>query len=384
MKIEKIDIIRLAIPFDSGRKKTASAQQDYNAASSKVSKMETLLIAVHTDNGLCGWGEAFGHLINPVTFSALENAIAPFFIGKTFNSCEQLQQMMLHAEQAFHGFGRTGPVRYALSAVDIALWDLLGKAQQIPLWKLLGGKRDRIALYPSLVSYDNQPDVVAHQVSQVFNLGYDAIKLHETTREAVAAAREAVGDRARIMVDVNCPWTADEAFRQAQSWRDLDLYWLEEPVWPPEDITGLARVRRAGIPISAGENAAGDGELIQLMASGAVDIVQPSVCKVGGISAMLRLFALAHQYPVRVIPHCFYYGAGMLATAHLVALLPEETRLEVPWLQWTPALHPFLHFQPEMRLPDVPCLGFTPDAAIIAAYQIAWSQCPAAQGAHHV
>jgi L-alanine-DL-glutamate epimerase-like enolase superfamily enzyme len=94
--------------------KTASAQQDYNAASSKVSKMETLLIAVHTDNGLCGWGEAFGHLINPVTFSALENAIAPFFIGKTFNSCEQLQQMMLHAEQAFHGFGRTGP---ALRAV---------------------------------------------------------------------------------------------------------------------------------------------------------------------------------------------------------------------------------------------------------------------------
>lgn len=74
----------------------------------------------------------------------------------------------------------------------------------------------------------------------------------------------------------------------------------------------------------------------------------------------------------------------MLATAHLVALLPEETRLEVPWLQWTPALHPFLHFQPEMRLPDVPGLGFTPDAAIIAAYQIAWSQCPAAQGAHHV
>ncbi len=92
MKIEKIDIIRLAIPFDSGRKKTASAQQDYNAASSKVSKMETLLIAVHTDNGLCGWGEAFGHLINPVTFSALENAIAPFLSAKhltAVNSCSK-------------------------------------------------------------------------------------------------------------------------------------------------------------------------------------------------------------------------------------------------------------------------------------------------------
>jgi L-alanine-DL-glutamate epimerase-like enolase superfamily enzyme len=154
------------------------------------------------------------------------------------------------------------------------------------------------------------------------------------------------------MVDVNCPWTADEAFRQAQSWRDLDLYWLESPSGRRKISPVLHGFAVPGSRFPPGK-CRGDGELIQLMASGAVDIVQPSVCKVGGISAMLRLFALAHQYPVRVIPHCFYYGAGMLATAHLVALLPEK-----PALRFLAAVDAcaasVLHFQPEMRLPDVP------------------------------
>lgn len=384
MKIEKIEIIRLAIPFNSGRKKNGLEQQDYNAASSRVTKMESLLVAIYTDCGLCGWGEAFGHLINPVTFTALEDAVAPFFINRVFEDEAGIAMLMKQAEQAFHGFGRTGPVRYALSAIDIALWDLLGKQVKKPLWKLLGGSRNRIGLYPSLVSYDNQPDAVARQVARVFELGYREIKLHETSREAIAAARETVGDRAQIMVDVNCPWSAEEAYQHAQSWAGLNLQWLEEPVWPPEDTTALAYVRKAGIPLSAGENAAGDGDLLHLMASGAVDIVQPSVTKIGGITAMLRIFALARQYPVKIIPHCFYYGAGMMAAAQLVALLPEETLLEVPWLQWTPPLHSFLDFKPEMMLPNAPGIGFIPDTQILKDYRIAFAVCSGAKGEHHV
>lgn len=384
MKIEKIEIIRLAIPFDSGREKNGPEQQDYNAASSRVTKMETLLVAVYSDTGLCGWGEAFGHLINPVTFTALESAVAPFFINRHVDSITGIAALMKEAEQAFHGFGRTGPVRYALSAIDIALWDLLGKQEQKPLWQILGGSRNHIGLYPSLVSYDNKPEAVARQVSQVFARGYREIKLHETTREAIAAAREAVGNQAEIMVDANCPWSAEEAFRQAESWAGLNLKWLEEPVWPPEDTDALTYVRTAGIPLSAGENAAGDGDLYHLMASGAVDIIQPSVTKVGGITAMLRVFEQAKRYPVTVIPHCFYYGAGMMAAAQLVALLPETTRLEVPWLQWTPQLHPFLNFQPEMVLPDAPGIGFTPDAQVLKDYRIGFAVCSTAKGEHHV
>ena len=384
MRIEKIEIIRLTIPFDSGRQKASTDQQDYNAASSQVTKMETLLVAIFSDNGLCGWGEAFGHLINPVTFSALENAVAPFFIQKEFNSATDIEVLMIQAEQAFHAFGRTGPVRYALSAIDIALWDLLGKQADKPLWQLLGGTRDHIGLYPSLVSYDNQPEAIARQVSQVFALGFREIKLHETTREAIVSAREIVGNNAQIMVDVNCPWTASQAYKHARDWADLNLQWLEEPVWPPEDMDALAHVRTAGIPISAGENAAGDGDFHHLLTSGCVDIIQPSVAKVGGITAMLRVFEHARNYDTKVIPHCFYYGAGMMATAQLVALLPENTLLEVPWLKWTPQLHPFLNFQPEMTLPDAPGLGFIPDSRVLENYRINFAVCSSEKEVHHV
>lgn len=376
MKIDKIEIIRVAIPFDSGRKNTESDQQDYNAASSSVSQMETLLVAVYTDNGLCGWGEAFGHLINPVTFATLESTVAPFFLGKDFSSSSDIEKLMKQAEYAFHAFGRTGPVRYALSSIDIALWDLIGKEADLPLWKLLGGKRDRIGIYPSLVSYDNDPIAVTQQVSFVSSLGFSEIKLHETTREAVEAARNVLRQEdAKLMVDVNCPWSSEEAYSHAKNWSDLNLAWLEEPVWPPEDVDALAYVRTAGIPLAAGENAAGDGDFRHLITSGCIDIVQPSVVKVGGITAMLRVFELANQYPIRVVPHCFYYGAGMMAAAHLVSLLPESVKLEVPWVKWGEQLHTFLNFMPEMALPETPGLGFVPDKEVLQKFQIATAIC---------
>lgn len=383
MKIVKIEIMRVAIPFDSGREKYAAPHQDFNAASPALSKMETLLVAVHTDNGLTGWGEAFGHLINPVTFTALSESVAPFFIGKTCHDRQTLSECMGQAEYAFHAFGRTGPVRYALSAIDIALWDLLARQANQPLWQFLGGNRATVPLYPSLVSYDNDPCAVAAKVREVYAAGYHAMKLHETALPAIAAARQALPPEAQLMVDVNCPWNVDEACQQAQALRELNLSWLEEPVWPPDDLAGLARVRQQGVPLSAGENASGDADFVNLINTGAVDILQPSVSKVGGISAMLRVFALGKARGVRVIPHCFYYGAGLVATAHLITLLPEETRLEVPWIRWQPLLHPLLDFSPVMALPTAPGLGFSPDPQVLADGIIARASCDAS-GVHHV
>ncbi|WP_300000468.1 mandelate racemase/muconate lactonizing enzyme family protein [uncultured Cedecea sp.] len=384
MKIEKIELIRIAIPFESGREKKENAQQDYNAASPLLSKMETLLIKIHADNGLYGWGEAFGHLSNPVTYAALENLVAPFFIGRQFSSVSDIETLMKEAEVALHGFGRTGPVRYALSAVDIGLWDLLGKHQQTPLWYMLGATRHEIGLYPSLVSYDNDPHAIAQKVQEVVDSGYSEIKLHETQWEAIATARAVMGDERSLMVDVNCPWSPEEAFAHAQRLTDLNLKWLEEPVWPPEDVRGLAALREAGVPLAAGENAAGEGDFIHLILHHAVDFLQPSVCKVGGITAMLRVIKLAQAHQVKVIPHCFYYGAGMLATAHLVAMLPSDVRLEVPYLQWPTPLHPFLHYQPTMPLPTLPGLGFEPDSAVVAEHLLMTTCCTAAKENAHV
>ncbi|WP_142501365.1 mandelate racemase/muconate lactonizing enzyme family protein [Klebsiella sp. 2680] len=384
MKIEKIEIVRIAIPFESGRQKKENSQQDYNAASPLLSKMETLLTKIYVDNGLYGWGEAFGHLSNPVTFSALENLVAPFFISREFSTTGDIENIMREAEVALHGFGRTGPVRYALSAVDIALWDLLGKQQKLPLWKMLGASRNRIRLYPSLVSYDNDPQAVACKVQEVLDLGYRQIKLHETERKAIAAAREVLGERGELMVDVNCLWTPEEAFAHAQLMKPLNLQWIEEPVWPPEDVRGLAKVREAGVPLSAGENASGDGDFMNLILSRAVDILQPSVCKVGGVTAMLRVIKLAQTHGVKVVPHCFYYGAGMLATAHLVAMLPDDIRLEVPYIKWIQPLNDFLNYHPEMTLPDKPGLGFEPDESVIATHLLATAICSCAKGEGNV
>mgnify|MGYP000922469658 CR=1 FL=1 len=149
-----------------------------------------------------------------------------------------------------------------------------------------------------------------------------------------------------------------------------ELDWLEEPVWPPDDARGLAAVRRAETPIAADENTGGEQGFAALFDHGAVDVAQPSVAKVGGISALLRVIALAERHQVKVVPHCFYYGVGLLGTAHIVAALPDEIQLEVPFIRFTSLLYPQLAFTPRLTLPDLPGLGFTPDAQVMKNHTV--------------
>lgn len=370
MKISHIEVIRLAIPFESDRRAPAEGTA-WNAASPALKKMETLLVRTTTDDGRQGWGEGFGHLCNPVTAQALESLVIPLFLGKNLpDSREALTALVSEAEQALHAFGRSGPVRYALSAIDIALWDLLGQRLGQPLWRLLGAKRQKIGLYASLVSYNNQPEEVAHQVQRAWQAGFHTLKLHETEYAAIAAARAALPPEATLMVDVNCPWTVSEASARARELAELKLGWLEEPIWPPDDIAGLAEVRRAGTPVAAGENVSGEWGFESYYGAEAVDVLQPSVAKIGGITAALRVMERAAKHGIKVVPHCFYYGAGLLATAHLVAALPEDILLEVPWIRFTPLLYPQLDFSPTLSLPDTPGLGFAPDAEVLKQFAV--------------
>ncbi|MGP6445096.1 mandelate racemase/muconate lactonizing enzyme family protein [Rahnella aceris] len=372
MKITRIEVLRVAIPFSSGREKTPETQTDaYNAASPELTRMETLLVKISTDTGLHGWGEGFGHLCNPMTETALNGLVGRFFLGQHCpQSPQEIAALMQQAEINFHAFGRTGPVMFALSAIDIALWDLLAKARNQPLWQLLGAKRQKIGVYASLVSYGNHPQRVAAKVLSTYQAGFRAIKLHETDYSAIAAAREILPADAELMVDVNCPWSVEEAAEQAQALRSLNLGWLEEPVWPPDDLAGLADVRKQGTRIAAGENAAGVQGFVEHFEHGAIDIAQPSVSKVGGITAMLNVFALAKQYHIRVVPHCFYYGAGLMATAQLVATLDDNVSLEVPYIQWQENLYPQLNLAPHMLLPEMPGIGFEPAPSVIQKYLV--------------
>lgn len=385
MKIIATEIVRIAIPFDAHRRPPAQQETTFNAASPSLSRMEALLVKVETDSGLCGWGEAFGHLANPVSEQALRTLAAPFFLNRTLPTNQhEIAALMQEAEKALHAFGRSGPVRYALSAFDIALWDLLGQRQQAPLWRLLGAQRQEIERYASLVSYDNDPQEVATQVLRAHRQGYTSLKLHETTFAAINAARQALPASVQLMVDVNCPWTPEQAAEQARLLHPLQLGWLEEPIWPPDDYSGLAQLRRSGVPLAAGENVDGDMGFISLIARGAVDVAQPSVAKVGGISAALRVFRQAQQHGVQVVPHCFYYGAGMLATAHLVAALPDSVKMEIPCIDFEADLYPTLPKSVRFTLSDRPGLGYQPDSAVIDRYCLSHIRLDAEGDSRHV
>ncbi|CAM4324135.1 mandelate racemase/muconate lactonizing enzyme family protein [Acinetobacter pragensis] len=375
MEITRIEIIRIAIPFTAGRNEAENSGQDFNAASPNLNKMESLIVKIHTDNGRIGWGEAFGHLVNAVCYAALEKFVAPFFLNKQIETQHDLAALMKSAEYAFHGFGRTGPIRYALSAIDIALWDLISQHAGLPLWKMLGAERQKISIYPSLVSYGNDPDLVHKKVKEVVDLGFKQIKLHETTFEAVAAAKNALNENCSLMVDVNCCWNKEDAAAEIAKLKTLNLKWLEEPVWPVDDFDALQELNQQGISISAGENTAGELDAIHLIKNKIVDIVQPSVAKIGGVSSAVQVINAGSEHSVTVVPHCFYYGPGMLATAHLVALLPDDIYLEVPYIQFKEHLHVLTQYQPEIILPETPGLGFQINEDILKKYTVVSSTC---------
>ena len=370
MKITKITVRRIAIPFTAGVRKIAPVKEEdkFNGASPNIDKMESLLLEVETDTGLTGWGEAFGHASNAVTFSALEHLVAPMFIGKDIADYET---HLYAAKRALHSFGSSGPMLYALSAIDIAIWDLKAQQAKQPLYKFLGGKTGKINLYASLVSYGNEPVKVQENVIRTANAGFKKIKLHETTYAAIAAARDALSDDIELMVDVNCPWSLAEALDKVTELKSLNLGWVEEPVWPPEDAAQLATIRKIGVPISAGENASGPEGFEQLFKAGAIDIAQPSVSKIGGITGMYDVCKRAKHYQVKVVPHCFYYGAGMVATAHFIAANMPETSLEIPFIELGDHLHPLNECPAIYDLGDAIGLGFSPKPEILEKYTIA-------------
>jgi D-galactarolactone cycloisomerase len=332
--------------------------------------MNTVWLRIVTDAGLEGWGEAFGHGTAAATMTVLDTQLAPAILGQDARDIAGLRQRLA---KAFHIYGRNGPHVFALSALDIALWDIAGKAAQQPLWRLLGGSPiESMTCYASLLRYGEASQVAA-ACERAASRGYRDVKLHEITIPEITAARDALGDEARLMVDVNCPWTVWQALGMARDLEDLDLAWLEEPVWPPGDHEGLSRVRlEGGIPIAAGENAAGLHDFRAAFEAGAQDIAQPSVIKIGGPSAMVEIAALAKAFGVRLVPHNAYFGAGFLASLHVNAALAPDSPFERLFidLQASP-YHDLVEAKDgRVAVPTGPGLGRDPDMAVLRRFLV--------------
>jgi L-alanine-DL-glutamate epimerase-like enolase superfamily enzyme len=327
--------------------------------------IDMLLVRVDTDAGVTGWGEAFGHRIFPATRAAIDTLLGPLCVGRDPSRIAALRDDL---ERVLHGLGRGGPVMYALSGIDIALWDIAGKIAGLPLYRLLGGgARVDLPAYASLLRY-GEAKAVAFYTEQALARGYRYLKLHEITVPEVKAARDVAGAGVPIMVDTNCPWTVAEAVEMARRLAPLDLHWLEEPVWPPENLAGLAEVRtRGGIPTAAGENYGTVWEFRRAFEAGALTYAQPSVTKIGGVTALRAVMTVAEAFGVDVVPHSAYFGPGLLASIHAIAAMPRASLVERFYCDFADnplgeAIHPR---DGRIAVPQGPGLGVDPDPHLI-------------------
>jgi L-alanine-DL-glutamate epimerase-like enolase superfamily enzyme len=364
MIITGIEPIPLRIPFKAGTKSDASAWGDSNLPAA-----DSLLVKVTTDQGLVGWGEAFGFRAVASARLAIDQLIGPLCVGR---DATRIEQLMLDVQKKLHVFGRGGALAFAISAVDIALWDIAGKAANAPLCRLLGGGAASLPCYASLIRYSDPP-LLRAAVRQAIEAGFRTLKLHEVELAAIRAAREEAGPEIELTLDVNCPWTLNEARPIAEELKPLDLKWLEEPLWPPENFNGLAELRRtSGIPIAAGENVYTLMDFERLLAANAVDFVQPSPAKMGGVSELRKIFPLAAVHNIPVMPHSFYDGPGLLAAIHATAALGTADSM-IEWrafdLETTIYGKRLIPKGGRISVPQGPGLGMDPDPEVIRTYR---------------
>lgn len=363
MKITSVETTLLAIPFTTGGAPTFLDGRPWT-------HFDVLLVKINTDEGISGWGEAFARGRDLPLKALIDTHIAPLLIGRDPSRINEIKSWL---EVGTHTYGRTGYMPYGIAAVDIALWDILGKRAGLPLYHLLGGKfADEVSVYASLMRYGTI-DGVSAATRRALDQGYRHIKLHELGVRENRAPREIADDDVAIMLDVNCPWTVHEAIDTARQLAGDGFAWLEEPVWPPENWKGIAEVReKGGIRTAAGENVASANEFKLAFDLGALDFAQPDLTKTGGISEALRISSIAEAYNVHVVPHCAMFGPGLLATIHFNASrrhVPLQERLYVD-------LEAYLYgdrAEPKngrVPVPEGPGLGYEPDPHVIREYAV--------------
>lgn len=363
MKITAVEAHHIAVPFDFGN-------PPGNKAAAPWTTMESLFVKVTTDDGIVGWGEGFGLAACGITKVAVEKAIAPMAVGRDPIDIPALIDDIAYRQR---NCARNGPVGFALSGLDIALWDIAGKRAGKPLYQLLGATqtRERMPAYASLLRY-GVAEVVRRNGEKAAERGYKSVKLHEAGIAEITAGRDAVGPDMHLTVDASCHWTLDGAIEAAKALRKLNLAWLEEPLWPPEDYAGMARLKaESGIPIAAGENAGTLADIAQLLNTAHVDYVQPSITKIGGVSSMIKIAEMAAAAGIKIAPHSPYFGPGLIATIHFAASLPSLPTVERFYvdLEASP-LGEFVEAPGGfMKVPNKPGLGIDVDEAVLRKYR---------------
>lgn len=375
MKIEQIRTYLLESPL----------QRPFAYSRGWVDRRSAVLVEVTTDAGLTGWGEAFGP--GRMALGAL-NLIRPQLIG-----ADPLQTAKIWDE--FYGryrdHGQKGPLIDALSAIDIALWDIKGKHYREPICRLLGGPlRTEVPAYASGLFRYRDGDIVdnlTREAERHVAHGFRAVKLKvgfgvEDDARAVKAVRKAVGPDISVMIDANGAYDAVNAIRLARRIEDYDVFWFEEPV-PPEDVDGYIEIKaKQDIPVAGGEAEFTRFGFREILQRRSIDILQPDICAAGGFSECTKIADMAHAFGVRCSPHTWGTAIANAASLHWLAVLPHTTTALhpiPPMLEWdttehgirdalmTDALRPV---NGVARIPEAPGLGLEIDRDVVRKFEV--------------
>tara|TARA_Y100000815_G_C13301915_1_gene484929 strand:- start:277 stop:1416 length:1140 start_codon:yes stop_codon:yes gene_type:complete len=299
-------------------------------------KRNWLIVVLHTDEGIDGIGEASMLGFDPIVASLLEEWGEAYLVGKD-PMANELHWMRLYQDN----IGRGGRLfSTALSGIDLALWDLRGKALGVPVYKLLGGPiRDKIRVYANgWYTTPGAPELNAEEAKRVVAMGYTAMKFdpygHDsyytiTAEEAqlsedrVAAVREAVGPDVDILVEVHAKFNVHTAIELGQRLEKYRPFWFEEPV-SQENVSEMAQVRNhVRIPIATGERLYLKYPFFELVKAQAVDVLQPDICNAGGITELKKIAAIAESQHVSMAPHNTNAAVGTVASMHLDVAMPN-------------------------------------------------------------
>ena len=299
-----------------------------------ISKRNTTIVKISTDSGLVGWGEGAA---SPI----IRDWIGPLLIGSDPMQSTLLWELMFSS--LYNGNNFVGIAGSAVSAIDIALWDIAGKASNLPIHTLLGGKiRDRIPVYATGLYYteNEMPKRLLTEAKEYVDQGFKGMKTKvggldiDKDVERVKAIREAIGPNIRLMIDANEGYNAASAIQIGEKLSDLDISWFEEPV-NAKDIDAYIQVKNAiSIPIAGGENLRSRFEFRDYISRRAYDIVQPDVMHCGGITEMVRIAAIANAHGIQVNPHVWGSPIMIAASLHVTSTIPPcpTSRVNLPYV----------------------------------------------------
>ena len=328
-----------------------------DATHGKMTEFEVVVVRLESDCGHVGCGYTYTIGRGGAAIRALiERDLSPLLVGAEADRIEDIWDRMWRCA---HYIGRGGLVSFAMSAVDIALWDLRGQIQGVALWRLLGGYSPEVQAYAGGIDLQLGPDELVEQTRRNLDAGFRAIKIKvgrprlSEDVERVRAVRDFIGPDMPLMVDANMRYSVEQAIRAARKFREFDVFWFEEPTIP-DDYKGMARIAtEGGLPIAAGENLHTLYEFRHTLELGRVAFPEPDVSNIGGISNWMRVANLAYAHNLPVTSH----GVHELHL-HLLAAVPNASFLEVHSF----GLERFISNPPalsdgRMRAPDGPGHG---------------------------